>query len=178
MKHTAMLTRDWYGAAHPSRPAFTLALDAERITLTARVAQPALTVPADDGSFREGLWEGDCAELFLVNPATGAYVEFNLSPLGGWWCCAFTAPRRRAVAAPVAPAGVTTRGISRPDFWEAEIVIPLSALPAELAFDPATTRGNITFCLGRDPQRYLSFADLGGGSPDYHRPDKWIPLFT
>lgn len=174
---SATLSADWFGSAHPAAPRFTLALEDGAIVLTGGAAKPALLVPQDAGGYTEGLWNGDCAELFLVNPANGAYMEFNLSPKGGWWCCEFTAPRVRAAGAPVALAGVTTRGEILADRWEARIRIPVASLPPALAFDPKTIRGNVTFCLGDAPQRYLTLADLGGGQPDYHRPARWIPLF-
>ena len=133
---------------------------------------------ADRGGYTEGLWDGDCAELFLVNPVNGAYLEFNLSPKGGWWCCEFTGPRVRAAGAPKALAGVTATGSVTADRWEAELRIPVASLPAALDFDPEVTRGNVTFCLGASPQRYFTHADLGGGNPDFHRPGRWIPLFA
>ncbi len=173
-----VLAADWFGVSHPASPRFTLRLEAGVITLAATADKPALLVPGDTGGYAEGLWEGDCAELFLVNPANGFYAEFNLSPQGGRWCCAFTAPRVRAAGAPAAFAGVSAAGVVSPASWSAQLRIPVAALPAELDFDPAVTRGNVTFCLGADPQRYFTLADLGGGNPDFHRPARWIPLFA
>lgn len=172
------LDKDWFGAPVPAAPECKLSLDAGAITLRARVKKSPLIVAGDTGGFTEGLWEGDCAELFLVNQKTGYYLEFNLSPKGGWWCCAFTAPRVRAPGAPRELAGVSSSGIPADATWSAELRIPVAALPAELAFDPAVTRGNITFCLGDNPQLYLTYADLGGGKPDFHLPGKWVRLFA
>lgn len=175
---TAVIATDWFGAPHPAAPRFTLAHADGALTLTARADKPALLVPQDAGAYAEGLWEGDCAELFLVNPVTGAYAEFNLSPRGGWWSCAFGAPRARASGEPAPVPGVTTSGTVAPTHWEATLRIPVASLPAALAFDAGTTRANVTFCLGADPQRYFTYADLGGGKPDFHRPGRWLPLFA
>jgi len=174
---TAVLNNDWFGAPEAARPSFELVCADGIVRLAAHVAQAPLIVPGDTGGFVEGLWEGDCAELFLANPATGYYLEFNLSPQGAWWCCEFTAPRVRAAGAPRALAGVRTTGAAEAGSWRASIDIPVASLPAALAFVPATTRGNVTFCLGCEPQRYLTHVDLGGGRPDFHRPDRWVPLF-
>lgn len=175
---SARLDKDWFGQPVPAAPECELRLDAGSLTLRARVKKPPLTVAGDTGGYAEGLWEGDCAELFLVNPKTGYYLEFNLSPKGGWWCCAFTAPRVRAPGAPRETPGVVTQASSDAASWSAEIRIPVASLPAEVAFDPAVTAGNITFCLGNAPQIYLTYADLGGGKPDFHLPGKWVRLFV
>lgn len=175
---TVILDKDWFGEPVAAKPEFKLKCEDGFITLSARVAKAPLFVPQDTGGFVEGLWEGDCAELFLVNPETGYYMEFNLSPQGAWWCCEFTAPRVRAPGAPREISGVTTTGETHDASWGASIRIPVSSLPRELAFSTTGTRGNVTFCLGNDPQLYLTYANLGGGNPNYHLPDKWVPLFV
>lgn len=172
------LDRDWFDEPVDARPHFVLKLDEGTIVLSASVAKSPLIVAGDDGSFREGLWNGDCAELFLSNPETGYYLEFNLSPLGGWWRCDFSAPRRRVEGSAVPLAGVTTRGSTASDRWSAELRIPVASLPEALAFSPEATMANVTFCLGDTPQRYLTLVDLGGGDPDFHRPSRWSVLFS
>jgi hypothetical protein len=174
---SASLASDWFGVSHAAAPRFTLSLHEGVISLVVKVSKAALTVRGDDGDYVEGLWEGDCAELFLVNPVSGAYIEFNLSPKGAWWCCEFSGTRTRAPGAPVRLVGVVARGSVGHESWEAALSIPVSALPASLDFNPDVTRGNVTFCLGDDPQRYLTYVDLGGGNPDFHRPGRWVPLF-
>lgn len=175
---TAVLDTDWFGSPVAAMPSFELRCADGYVTLTAHVTKAPLVVAGDTGGFVEGLWEGDCAELFLANPDTGAYIEFNLSPQGAWWCCEFTAPRVRAPGAPRELAGVTTTGEARSDSWSATLKIPVASLPPALAFSTCATRGNVTFCLGNTPQRYLTFTDLGGGKPDFHLPSRWIPLFA
>jgi hypothetical protein len=128
-----------------------------------------------EGRFVEGLWEADVVELFLLNPETGFYAEFNLGPRGGWWCCSFRSPRARVDESPNPLPGVKAMANASEFAWDSSLSVPLHSLPEALAFDPVKTRGNITFCLGA-PQQYISLADLGGGEPDFHRPEKWIPI--
>jgi hypothetical protein len=175
---SASLEKDWFGEPVAAGPRFKLTLAAGELVLRGYAGKPPLIIAADNGGYAEGLWDGDCAELFLVNPDTGYYIEFNLSPKGGWWCCEFTAPRVRAPGAPRELVGVTTKASPGVDDWAATIRIPVASLPAELAFDPKKTLGNVTFCLGDSPQLYLTHADLGGGTPNFHLPDKWVKLFA
>lgn len=140
-----------------------------------------------DGSFPfiEGLWTGDCAELFLSNPNTGFYIELNLSPVGSWWFCAFTAPHCRLLECAVPPGVITTASIptssGAPDNWSASLTIPLLSLPLELEFDPHFTTGNVTFCLHDNIRRpnkelFFSYYKLGDNtltSPNFHIPQKW-----
>jgi hypothetical protein len=169
------LDRDWLAEAAPDGPRWALWTRAGRLHFRAAAAPPPVSAGgAGAGEFAGGLWEGDVAELFLLNPATGFYVEFNLSPGGAWWCCAFDAPRARS-GSPAPLPGVEARAAGPGDGWEAELTVPLASMPPALAFDAEATRGNVAFCLGR-PQRHFTLADLGGGPPDFHRPSKWIPL--
>jgi hypothetical protein len=125
------------------------------------------------------LWQYDCAEVFLHDPASGQYLECNLAPDGAWWTCLFGAPRRRLEVENLPLAGVEARGAAGGAAWEASLRIPLHALPASLATARAraSLRGNVTFCLGAEPaQRFCSFAPPAPGAPDFHRPELWLPL--
>ena len=169
------LDHDWYGTGAPGNPQWALEIKDGLLVLRGVANAPPVCIAEDrEGSFVEGLWEGDVVELFLVNPDTGFYIEFNLGPRGAWWCCTFDSPRARA-AAPEPLPGITTRARPTEAAWDSTLAIPLRSLPPSLNFDPDTTKGNITFCLGR-PQQFITLADLGGGTPDFHRPGKWIAL--
>jgi hypothetical protein len=101
---------------------------------------------ARPGGFQAELWRYDVAELFLSHPGSGRYFEFNLAPNGAWWCCEFTAARRRAESI--------------------DIAMPEVATFADLAAD-----GSWLAAMAISPdQRFVSAADLGGGAPDFHRP--------
>jgi hypothetical protein len=170
------LERDWHGDPAPGRPRWGLRISGGGLRFAGGADAPPICLDGDaGGGFVEGLWNADAAELFLLNPATGFYLEFNLSPGGAWWCCAFDAPRARAARGPAPLPGVQAEAAVRKGGWESSLTVPLASLPQELAFDPETTRGNVAFCLG-SPQRFVTLADLGGGAPDFHRPEKWVPL--
>ncbi|RYD48822.1 MAG: hypothetical protein EOP83_25990 [Verrucomicrobiaceae bacterium] len=122
------------------------------------------------------LWKYDVAELFLTDPTSGRYFEFNLSPNAAWWSCEFTAPRQRAEETDIAFPDVTTYAELAPDGgWVAAMSIPLDLLEARLNFGE-TTKLNVTFILDSPEQRFLSVANLGEGEPDFHRPERFSPV--
>jgi len=170
------IERDWFGAPTPGPPLWALAIDNDILAFRGMVGSPPICIEHDsEGSFIEGLWEADVVELFLANPSTGFYVEFNLGPRGAWWCCAFDSPRSRCEGGTKHMEGVRTKATCLENAWDSAMSIPLKSLPDGLAFDAGTTLANITFCLGK-PQQFVTLADLGDGEPDFHRPDKWIPI--
>jgi hypothetical protein len=65
---------------------------------------PAAPVDAD------ALWRHSCFELFLADPQTSAYREYNFSPSGQWAAYGFSAYRQRQAGfSPVAPLAATWR---------------------------------------------------------------------
>jgi hypothetical protein len=130
---------------------------------------------ARPGVFQGELWRYDVAELFLLEPRTGRYFEFNLAPNGGWWTCEFTAPRVRADEVEIAmPEVATYSEITADGSWVAAMAVPLDLLRARLDFGPRT-RGNVTMILESPKQRFLSAVDLGG-EPDFHQPTRFSEI--
>ena len=173
------IAKDWFGTTLEAKPSFRLLLHpGEAIEFIATAAKsPVSAMDSSPGEFSEGLWQHDCAELFLANPATGHYLEVNLAPNGAWWTCLFETPRLRAMVENLPLDGVIAEGIEGVAQWEARLRIPLIALPAEIGSDLHVLRGNVTFCLGSAPrQLYATYAAPPEGNPDYHRPDRWLPL--
>lgn len=172
------LARDWDGGAIQPPAGFSLALDPFRLWFVAHHRRAATLHPkARPGAFLAGLWQHDVAELFLSDPVSGRYFEFNLAPNGAWWNAEFTAPRVRAEADDVPMPDVATFSDMAPDgAWVAAMAIPLDLLRARIDFGPAT-RANVTMILESPAQRFVSAADLGGGMPDFHRPDRF-PLVS
>jgi hypothetical protein len=168
------LGRDWHG--DPVRPAagFSLAVDDRHLWFVAHHDGAARPHPeARPGAFHAELWRHDVAELFLADPVSGRYFEFNLAPHGAWWCCEFAAPRVRVGETDVAMPDVATFAEAADDgAWLAAMALPLDLLQARLDFGPQT-RANVTFILGSPQQSFLSVADLGGNSPDFHQPAKF-----
>lgn len=65
------------------------------------VPPAALSLPAPVAPGRaDGLWRSTCFELFLLDPVTGGYREFNFSPSGEWAAYEFDSYREgmRALA--------------------------------------------------------------------------------
>ena len=166
------LAKDWDGAAIQPPAGFSLAADPARLWFVAHHRRPARLHPqARPGGFLAGLWQHDVAELFLADPVSGRYFEFNLSANGAWWNAEFTAPRVRAEPDDVPMPDVATFSDMAPDgAWLAAMAIPLDLLRARIDFGPAT-RANVTMILESPAQRFVSAADLGGGMPDFHRPN-------
>ena len=176
------LTRDWHGARVEPAAGVALATDAERLWFVASHRRPARLHPLGrPGRFQTELWRYDVAELFVADPRSGRYFEFNLAPNGAWWTCEFTAPRVRAEAVEIAMPEVATFSDLAPDgSWVAALSVPLDLLRARLDFGPES-RANVAFILETPQQRFLSAADLGATDPDFHRPDHfakvaWAPL--
>lgn len=165
------LNRDWSGQAVNPPAGFSLAVDPGHLWFIATDRRPASLHPqARPGKFQAGLWQHDVAELFLADPVSGRYFEFNLAPNGAWWSCEFTAPRVRAEEVDIAMPEVATFAELAPDgSWVAAMALPLDLLRARLDFGK-NTRANVTFILESPGRRFLSAADLGGGEPDFHRP--------
>ena len=171
------ISKDWYGTALASQAAFCVAVDPRRLWFVASHGKPAKLHPAArPARFVPELWKYDVAELFLTDPASGRYFEFNLSPNAAWWSCEFTEPRQRAEEGDIAFPDVATYAELAPDGgWISAMAIPLDVLEARLDFGE-TTKLNVTFILGTPEQRFLSAADLGEGEPDFHRPDRFSPV--
>ena len=168
------LGKDWHGDPVLPAAGFSLAVDGRHLWFVAHHDQAAHLHPETlPGGFRAELWRHDVAELFLADPVSGRYFEFNLAPNGAWWCCEFIAPRVRAQEDDVAmPDVVTFAEVAQNGAWLAAMALPLDLLQARLDFGPET-RANVAFILGSPHQAFLSAADLSGNTPDFHQPGKF-----
>jgi hypothetical protein len=165
------IAQDWYGSALAVSAAFCLVQDPSHLWFIANHRQPASLHPrARPGRFQPELWQHDVAELFLADPNSGRYFEFNLAPNGAWWTCEFTATRVRAEAVEIAMPDVATYAELSPDgSWLAAMAIPLDLLEARLDFGPQT-RVNVAMILESPTQKFLTAHDFGPGEPDFHQP--------
>ena len=166
------IEKDWYGERLEVPAAFGLAMDHRNLWFVATRQSPASLHPdARPGRFTPELWKYDVAEFFLSHPASGRYLEFNLSPNGAWWSAEFTAPRVRADEEDVPVPGVKTFSELMSDgTWLAAAAIPLDVLQARFDFG-ADTRMNVTFVLDSPQQKFLTACPPPSGEPDFHRPD-------
>lgn len=171
------IEKDLAGAPVQPAAAFCLATDPQHLWFIANHRKPAIIHPqARPGGFQAELWKYDVAELFIADPASGRYFEFNLAPNGAWWTCEFTAPRIRADEAEIAMPEIATFSEMAPDgSWLAAMAIPLDLLRARLDFGQGTCL-NVTMILNSPQQRFLSAADLGPGEPDFHQPQRFAQV--
>lgn len=168
------LEKDWHGVPVQPPAAYSLAMDDRRLWFIAHHRRPVSLHPhARPGEFKAGLWEHDVAELFIADPASGRYFEFNLAPNSAWWSCEFTAPRVRAEETDYAMPEVATFAEMAPDgAWLAAMAIPLDLLRARLDFGPRS-RVNVSMILESPDRKFITAADLGGGEPDFHQPQRF-----
>jgi hypothetical protein len=166
--------KDWHGEVIGAPAAFCAVVDPRSLWFIASHPKPARLHPAArPGRFTPELWKQDVAELFLHHPPSGRYFEFNLAPNGAWWSCEFTAPRVRAEDVEIAFPEVATFAELSPDGgWVAAMAIPRDLLEGRLDFG-RDTRMNVNFILESPEQRFLTAVDLGGGEPDFHRPERF-----
>lgn len=165
------MTSDWYGRSLNPPMGFAVATDTASLWFLATRDATAICRPgAEPGAFTEGLWEWDVAELFLANPASGAYLEFNLAPNGAWWAAKFTAPRVRAQSQPDFQSFVTSHSDEKSGHsWCAAIRVSLDFLVSEIGFH-SQTAANATAILNSPHQTFHSAAKLPGLQPDFHQP--------
>lgn len=168
------LAKDWHGVPVDPPAGFSLALDSRCLWFIAHHRKPAALHPqARPGKFQAELWRHDVAELFIADPVSGRYLEFNLAPNAAWWSCEFTAPRVRAdeMDFPM-PEVATFSDMAADGSWVAAMALPLELLKARIDFGVSSC-ANVTFILESPDQRFLTAAKLGEGEPDFHQPARF-----
>lgn len=173
----------WSGAAAPVELATTARLlwTATDLWVGFECGFTALDVDEapDPAVERVGLWDRDVCEIFVRSPRephAGSYKEFEVAPTGQWCDLAIHRPRldvdwrwqsgMRTAAAIDAAAGS----------WRAVMRIPFAALGgAPRSGDE--WHANL-FRIGRlaGERRYLAWAPTGTPAPDFHVPERFVPL--
>ncbi|MBJ7256060.1 MAG: hypothetical protein JHC69_04605 [Akkermansiaceae bacterium] len=171
------LAKDLDGILLQEPAAFSLVVDAQHLWFIASHRKSARLHPqARPGRFQAELWRHDVAELFLFDPVSGRYFEFNLAPNGAWWTCEFIAPRVRADLAEIAmPEVATFSELSADGSWVAAMAIPVDLLKARLNFGNET-HVNVTMILESPVQKFISATDLGPGEPNFHQPGQFTKI--
>lgn len=172
-----VLSRDWHGEALRSPAAYALVVDPACLWFLAwftRAVAVDRGVPA--GAFHEGLWHHDVAELFVVGADGDLYLEFNLSPTGAWWACSFDSPRVRSQdqAIPLDQISTHSRTIGH-GATHVAMALPLDWLESRIGV-LAKSRANVSMILGSPNPQFVTAANLGGGEPDFHRPQRYPGL--
>lgn len=171
------LSRDISGVPLKVPVAFSLVTDGSYLWYLVNHRQPARLHPkARPAGFQAELWRYDVAELFLADPVSGRYFEFNLAPNGAWWSCEFTAPRVRADELDIAMPEIATFADLAPDgSWLAALAIPLPLLRARLDLGHAT-QINVAMILESPTQKFVSACELGPGPADFHQPSRFSKI--
>lgn len=160
-------TSNWFGQPPKHQASFQVCLDDDRFHYAFKASKPAQAdLQLKAGSFREGLWHQDVAEIFLMGPC-GNYVEFNLSPSGAWWSAHFSSYRTDPRPLPLLQIQATGHPFA--DHWQANLSLSRAQLTEETQIDLRSARFNVTAILDPDNPDYLCWAHQLGGNPDFHR---------
>ena len=165
-------TSDWYG--HPARHAasFSLTLDQDILNYRFRAEKSAeCDSSLQLGQFVEGLWENDVAELFVLAPDR-RYQEFNLSPVGAWWCATFSDYRQCESPLPHLP--IEIKAEQAEGYWSVSMTVRLGDLPVLNGLDPQLTQWNVCAILSPRQPQYLCWGSRQTGQPDFHLTENFL----
>lgn len=113
-----------------------------------------------------GLWEFEVVELFIAGPGH-RYLELELGPHGHHLVLRLDGLRRPFAQALPMDVRTTLQG----DRWTAEARVPRAWLPE------GPHRANAyRIHGGGDARRYLAHAPTLGERPDFHQPDRFVPI--
>jgi hypothetical protein len=171
------VSRDWFGSPVQEPCVFSIALDPVFLCFIG-IFPSTIHIHPDSipGQFTPELWKYDVSELFLANPRTGQYLEFNLTANGAWWASKFASPRIVSMPQPDFTKCVAfSRNNTRVNPSAAVLKIPLDLLKNEIDFALDSVI-NFAFIRETPTQRYLSAAALPGSEPDFHQPNFFLPI--
>jgi hypothetical protein len=162
------VTRCWMGSRLDAGSfQWAIGVDDSRLIFQTWVGcgAPRYNTAHQRGEFVEGLWNEDVVELFVMN-SSGGYQEFNLSPAGAWWTCAFSSYRtraseQRAFSPLFVEAHVTQTG------WGALLGVALADISVVSPISEARMHVSSILTAGEQP-RYLSSSPLSAKAPDFH----------
>lgn len=151
------ITSDWFGSPIEAPFDWRLELDDQSLFYSVQYAgKVSLTQGELAGSFIEGLFNRDVAEIFIGYKDSLAYIELNLAPSGAWWAMEHSEYRVRS-ANPLSQ--VTTASSFELGEWRASMRIKTT----ELVGVPDTF--HVTAIIGG---QFLSSKPLSDCEPDFH----------
>jgi hypothetical protein len=159
--------RTWRDQNIPFQVSFLLLLSVTDLFFGIRASRPpTFDRSVKPGSFHEGLWEKDVAEIFICEDEGTRYQEFNLAPSGAWWTQPFSHYRIRE-SGYLPPKTIKTFTSISEIGWEGLLIVPRASLSVACTFSE-TSRVNVA-CIIHDPDPvYLSWAYDPNRDPDYH----------
>lgn len=127
-----------------------------------------------DWSKNWGLWNKDVVEAFLqlrshANDTNAPYLEIQVSPLNQPFALIITEPRKTFFAPK--KLEFTTEVTLSDKFWNGKMTV---ILPDDLKGDKLY--GGFFACLSQDPREYYALEPNPEHSPDFHRPELFLPL--
>ncbi len=175
--HGTPISRNWSGEIRPRTARVLFWVDLTHFHFLASDENSSglchpMSLPS---KYQAELWKYDVAEFFLKSVNQPNYLEFNLAPNGSWWSCAFSEIRKPSPGQPAAIPDIQTSAQQNENSWQASAKIPLPWLQTHYGFGKKSLL-NATFIANSPAQEFLSLADLGGGDPDFHRPDRFPPV--
>ena len=141
-----------------------------KITTRSIVAKPQL-------AHNEYPYQYDVVEIFVRNAKSESpgYYEFEVSPYNQGLQVNIVKPRQEYYFG--VQNGYTHSANMVAGGWEAEMRIPLASLGWD-GSQPLELIGNVYAALGEgDGRVYWSLFELPGGTPDFHVPGAFRPLF-
>lgn len=120
-----------------------------------------IPAPAASPGFTADLWQGTCCECFLRQNTMKSYGEWNFSPCGSWWACAFDDYRAPALLQPED---------MQPWHFDIQRMDCLLTLTAALACPAAAGLriGPALILQHADGSRSHWAMEHPGGTPDFH----------
>ena len=176
--HFISFKYDWFGKPLNVKADFLLAYNTERIYFAFKCEQKAFINPDHQKKiYTLGLWEYDVVEFFLSDPKSGRYQEFNISPAGSWWSMLFSEYRKEYPNHFILPQELEIISNLTENMWEVGFSIPLDQLSLDFS-DLKQLTGNVTSIINGRDRKYLSWANIKSGKPDFHRNYCFVPLVT
>ena len=141
-----------------------------RVTVTGAIASK-LAITETPGRRRSGLWNDHCFEMFIGEPESDIYWEWNLAPSGQWQCFRFSHYRENRTLSELL---TLTSCASRYEADTYELEVEIFRKP-----DPIwhKHRINIGLCaVIRSDKNLNYFALHHGAQPDFHDPRQYVEI--
>lgn len=128
---------------------------------------------------RCGLWERDVCEAFVRSPhepRADSYKEFEVAPTGQW--CDLAIHRPRVDVDWLWRCGLQTAAeIDEPGHaWRALMRIPFAAFGAPPHAGDVWHANLFRISRRHGVRQYLAYAPTGTPAPDFHVPERFVPL--
>ncbi len=144
-----------------------------------RFAELDMDSDYDTTTERVALWDRDVCEAFVrsaVEPRPDSYKEFEVAPTGQW--CDLVIHRPRVEVDWRWQSGMETAAEIdlASGVWRAVMRIPFAAFGATPQAGDRWQVNLFRISRVRGERHYLAYAPTGTDTPDFHRPECFVPL--